>query len=263
MNTLERQLEVYGDHQRELHGPITPDELVARGPLVASEDTTVDSAPPGICEACGADLTVFDLRRPMEEATPASPKRRTMVAGAVAAAIVFVVGLVVVADRPDGSVVTGTASLPSVEDSEPASVDDSVPASVDDCVPAGERSGVAEDQSVFGGPNEQIMSSVTVGGPGLVAVGSDSRYATENLSGSAAVWTSVDGSTWSRVTHDEAIFGSGGARMLDVTTGGPGVVAVGGEGGFWSWSDAVVWTSIDGLTWSRVAHGKAACGGGG
>ncbi len=44
-------------------------------------------------------------------------------------------------------------------------------------------------EAVFGGPASQSMGAVTVGGPGFVAVGSDS-----NGSGSdAAVWTSVDG----------------------------------------------------------------------
>jgi hypothetical protein len=97
---------------------------------------------------------------------------------------------------------------------------------------------VRHDESVFGGDGDQEMNSVSVGGPGLVAVGSDGW--------NAAVWTSVDGVSWARVPHDEDVFGRV-SWISDVTTWGPGLVAVGSDG-----TDAVVWTSPDGLTWSRV-----------
>jgi len=104
------------------------------------------------------------------------------------------------------------------------------------------------DETVFGGPSNQSMVSVTVGGPGLVAVGWDD--------GNAAVWTSVDGIAWSRVPHDESVFGRvGRPSMVSVTAGGPGLVAVGSDA-----SDAAVWTSIDGLTWSRVPHDESVFG---
>jgi hypothetical protein len=96
------------------------------------------------------------------------------------------------------------------------------------------------------------MDSVTAGGPGLVAVGRDTY--------GASVWTSIDGITWSRVAHDEAIFGEvTGAWMHSVTVGGPGLVAV----GEWARADqwgAAVWTSVDGLTWSRVPDDEAVFG---
>ena len=69
------------------------------------------------------------------------------------------------------------------------------------------------------------MTSVTVGGPGLVAVGKDGS--------SAAVWTSPDGITWSPIFLDERVVQLGdewaitGTRMSSVSAGGPGVVAVG------------------------------------
>jgi hypothetical protein len=62
------------------------------------------------------------------------------------------------------------------------------------------------------------FSSVTVGGPGLVAVGDG-----------AAVWFSVDGITWSRDFGD-AVFGAPGGRQQElrsVTSTGSGLVAVG------------------------------------
>ena len=87
---------------------------------------------------------------------------------------------------------------------------------------------VPDDETVFGGPDGQGMGSVTVGGPGFVAVGADGD--------DAAVWTSVDGIRWSRVPHDEDVFGGpGGLGMSSVTAGGPGLVAVGGVSCWWSW----------------------------
>jgi hypothetical protein len=83
--------------------------------------------------------------------------------------------------------------------------------------------------------------SITAGGPGLVAVGTEDWR--------PAIWTSADGLTWDTV---EQRFGSG--WMADVTTGGPGLVAVRmtnvrpAQPG----DDAPVWTSADGSAWSRA-----------
>ena len=62
-----------------------------------------------------------------------------------------------------------------------------------------------------------------------MAVGSDG--------GTAAVWASVDGVTWSRDPDTGAVFGGERAQaMLSVAAGGPGLVAVGSDG-----SDTAVW----------------------
>jgi len=130
---------------------------------------------------------------------------------------------------------------------------------------------VPHDESIFGGPGNQILYGVTAGGPGLVAVGVDGGG--YSVSVDAAVWTSVDGSEWSRVPHDEEVFG--GAAINSVTVGGPGLVAVGSSGvggdnldyreateadkNFTT--DAVVWTSVDGITWSRVPQDVVVFGG--
>jgi hypothetical protein len=123
---------------------------------------------------------------------------------------------------------------------------------------------VPHDEAVFGGAINQTMSSVTVAGPGLVAVGRDG-----DLPGwddppadtaAAAVWTSVDGLSWSRVPHDEALFGGAAlTSMTSVTAGGPGVVALGwGPRPKYAPDEVViVWTSPDGLTWSRVPQNEA------
>jgi hypothetical protein len=173
---------------------------------------------------------------------------------------------------------------------------------------------VPHDEAVFGGEGNQWMGSVIVGGPGLLAFGEEvfgedegggvraavwtsvdglswSRVSQDETlypgvgpdgvvaggpgfvtideaDGGSAVWTSSDGFAWSRVPHDEAVFGlrlGYGNAMQGVTVGGPGLVAVGSDG---LNSDeptgrarAVVWTSIDGLTWSRLPHNEAVFGG--
>ena len=75
------------------------------------------------------------------------------------------------------------------------------------------------------------------------------------------MWTSPDGFTWSRVAHDEAVFGGEADQVISgVTSAGGGLVAVGRDesGGD---LDGAVWTSVDGLIWSRVAHDEAVLGG--
>ena len=117
---------------------------------------------------------------------------------------------------------------------------------------------VPHDEPVFAGLDGGEMLSVTAGGPGVVAVGWD-------LSGDptdAAVWTSPDGVTWSRVPDAEEVFGGAGDEgMASVAAGGPGLVAVGwDESGDGLVVDAAVWTSPDGITWSRVPHNAAVFG---
>ncbi len=123
---------------------------------------------------------------------------------------------------------------------------------------------VAHDETVFGAAeglrNPATMNSVTQGGPGLVAVGSDGLH--------AAVWTSVDGITWSRIAHDETVFGGatfcdGDRTISSVTAGGPGLVAVGSDRHEYEQhcgAVAAVWTSVDGITWSRVPHDERVFG---
>jgi hypothetical protein len=123
---------------------------------------------------------------------------------------------------------------------------------------------VPHDDSIFGGKGDVGMASVTVGGPGLVAVGSDASDDEQEWFGqwtaeSVVVWTSVDGLTWSRVPHDAEIFG--GARVQSVTVGGPGLVAVGSVR-FTSGEIAAVWTSADGRIWSRVPYARKVFGDG-
>jgi len=116
---------------------------------------------------------------------------------------------------------------------------------------------VSDDNGVFPGLME--IKSVTAGGPGLVAVGSDNSFGER---AEAAVWTSPDGITWSRVPHDEAVFGGEGNRAMNsVTVWERGLlVAVGGVVAPES-VHSIVWTSPDGISWSRAPYDKAVFGG--
>lgn len=115
------------------------------------------------------------------------------------------------------------------------------------------------DQAVFGGEGAQVMSSVSAGPGGLVAVG----YEAIEGDADAAVWTSLDGTTWSRVPHDERIFGGKGNQIMnDVTRAGSGLVAVGSSGPE-GMEHAAVWISPDGVSWSRVPDDAAVFGGSG
>lgn len=102
-------------------------------------------------------------------------------------------------------------------------------------------SALASDR--FGGPGDQRLSDLAIGPSGLVAVGFDGS--------SAAAWTSPDGSSWTQVPPDEAVFGGAGdQRMVAVAarSGGQGWVAVGDDGA----GGPALWVS-DGGAWRREA----------
>ncbi len=112
---------------------------------------------------------------------------------------------------------------------------------------------VPHDESVFGRDNEQSMVSVVEFNGGLVAVGGTNR--------SAAVWASPNGLTWTRVGSDEPIFE--GSVILDIVRFGEGLVAVGLDSSCCEDTDALVWTSADGVEWERVPHDETVFGGDG
>jgi hypothetical protein len=109
------------------------------------------------------------------------------------------------------------------------------------------------DQPDFHAPHG-VMEAVTAGGPGYVAVGDGCAKGDKRCH--AAVWTSVDGDVWTRVP-DSAIFDVGPyvasrrGEMTDVIQGGPGLIAVGREL-LANERRTVIWTSPDGLSWTRV-----------
>lgn len=108
---------------------------------------------------------------------------------------------------------------------------------------------VPHEEAVFGGAT---MEDVTAGGPGFVAVGSAGNNAFGGFGNHAAVWTSVDGFTWTRVPDDPEVFDREGQSINAVVSTGAQLVAVGGYGRDDSATSnaALVWTSTDGLTWT-------------
>jgi hypothetical protein len=124
---------------------------------------------------------------------------------------------------------------------------------------------VPHDEEVFGLAR---LWTVVAGGPGLVAFGDDLQQEVVGEGNAVGVWVSRDGLNWSRVPVDESVFA--GATVGNVVTGGPGLVAVGHTGLDEYYytepdeeSDAVVWVSLDGISWTRVPHDESVFGGDG
>jgi class 3 adenylate cyclase len=106
--------------------------------------------------------------------------------------------------------------------------------------------------SALGGAGFQEMRRVIATDSGLVAIGSETVSGDQN----GAVWTSKNGSSWSRITdQDAALGGAGDQTMISLTEAGSMLVVVGFDtstdtsGGI----DAAVWISRDdGRTWRRI-----------
>jgi len=103
---------------------------------------------------------------------------------------------------------------------------------------------VPDSEEVFGGDDDQLMQAVTTGGPGFVAVGQDAGAGET----AAAVWTSPDATTWTRVASTFDLYADSSARLLNsVVSEGSELTAVGAAG-----SAAAIWTSTDGTAWTAV-----------
>ena len=114
-----------------------------------------------------------------------------------------------------------------------------------------------DGQALHAGSGNSIsMSSVTATPDGWLAVGTESGPCTYFCGASnavrAVIWTSTDGLVWTR-QPDSAVLAR--AQMNGVARGGSGYIAVGSaldDATQLRPVHAVVWTSIDGRTWSRV-----------
>ena len=104
-------------------------------------------------------------------------------------------------------------------------------------------------------PEMDQITAVTGGPVGFIATG--------RAGPDAAVWFSADGDAWERVA--DGAFTAGGisdpGRVLVLESAaatGAGFVVVGGDGYCLhepcTYQDAVIWTSADGRSWSRVPH---------
>jgi serine/threonine protein kinase len=100
----------------------------------------------------------------------------------------------------------------------------------------------------LGGPGDQKIEAVIAGGPGLIAVGSD----TSSGRTEAAVWTSPDGRNWSRApASDIGPAGEGNQGMSAVTRLGAWFVAGGWSDGSSGDADGAIWLSADGVHWTN------------
>jgi hypothetical protein len=145
---------------------------------------------------------------------------------------------------------------------------------------------VANTRGVSEGDLAAMVYDISVGGPGLVAVGRSvpgTSCETFPIPGAlepgaegpvegcipqgtqrGVVWTSSDGRTWTKLPADPVV---DGADIYGVASDGDSLVAVGfhhelgtsGSGDFFG--DSVVWTSPDGITWTRRPHDQELFGG--
>ena len=100
----------------------------------------------------------------------------------------------------------------------------------------------------LGGPGDQQIAAIVAGGPGLVAVGSD----TSGGDLDAAVWTSADGLSWARVPSTSAFGGTGDQTMTTVTWTGAILAAGGASATDEGDPDGAIWLSADGSHWERA-----------
>jgi len=97
------------------------------------------------------------------------------------------------------------------------------------------------------GPGDQQINAVLRGGPGLIAVGTDDNGGDVD----AAVWTSRDGTTWTRVSDEATLGGPGTQRMSALALFGPMIVAAGYSDTATGDSNGAIWLSTDGTNWTR------------
>ena len=88
----------------------------------------------------------------------------------------------------------------------------------------------------------------------MVATDRGGRDVGTDTGSSPGVSDSAPNYEWSRVILDTATSDEASPWVYSVTVGGPGLVAVGAEDSGSLDRDAAVWTSVDGIAWSRVPH---------
>lgn len=112
----------------------------------------------------------------------------------------------------------------------------------------------ADDQDSLSQGAVHPLAVVDIGSR-MVAVGAACDDPERSCPVRPAVWTSDDGAIWTRVPHQATVFGSVGG-MHDVIVTDAGVMAVGTVCDARSCQPAV-WTSPDGLNWTRTWVGAA------
>ncbi len=115
------------------------------------------------------------------------------------------------------------------------------------------RSSISEGEDL----DPELVNAVAAGGPGVVAVGRE-RVSFDSQTGASVdrptIWTSSDGLAWSRVPHDEAVFGQTGA-VIDIAASEFGLIAIGQADGI-----PAIWISEDGRGWERLSDDQVSFG---
>jgi hypothetical protein len=151
-------------------------------------------------------LSFDDLAR--QTASPATSRPRWSPGKAFAAVVIAIGAVALALDTVDGGVAPADEVPTTVATLPPETITTLPPEALS--LSGWSRNRVPHDAAVLG---EAGMQDVTAGGPGLVAVG--------DVESGAAVWTSVDGTTWARVPHDPAVFGTNSDLSMSAVTARP------------------------------------------
>lgn len=147
-------------------------------------------------------------------------------------------------------------------DSIPEGLEPEADATKEECIPPGSRFGVvwiSEDGRTWTRlPTDPVFEGASIygvasDGGALVAVGFDREGGTAeriDLVGDSALWTSTDGTTWSRLSHNQELLGD--SVMYDVVHGPGGYLAVGWELPRSDPAMSIYWLSESGREWDRV-----------
>ena len=229
-NDLYAQLSEYGSQTREAREPLSATDVANRVdqvPTVAA--VQAPNGPRGWLVAVGAAIAVFVLIGGSVWLVSGNGADTVDEPMATSVPVPTTVTSLPATTMPEGAPTTTLAMAPTPVGAELAMT--------------WERLG---DDPVF---ERAWMRAVTVGGPGLVAVGSTEQ-------GGAAVWTSEDGTVWQRLEAASFERGDGEHEryMSDVAAGPAGLVAIGGSDpiGWVVPESAVMWHSVDGFDWTEI-----------
>ena len=103
---------------------------------------------------------------------------------------------------------------------------------------------VATNNLALGGPGSQIMTAVATAGPGLVAVGQEHPDNQTPEAFNSVVWTSVDGTKWTRLPGP--IEDNRGLQLWSVVGTNTGIIAVGWQTTDSPASRTTPWTDTQG-----------------
>ena len=164
-----------------------------------------------------ADQAPLPAGRTVEPRRPRRLVPGWAVAGVAAALVLVAVGVPILFFGGDEMIVTvepSTTVPPTVTTVPPTTVAP-IATTVPPVVPATPMTwDRIDDAVVFGGVGGiRLMTDIAVRDGIAVAVGADG--APDGQFFGAAVWYSVDGVTWNRVPHDEAVFGGDGHQRMN------------------------------------------------